>query len=132
MAVRVLTHSASRAAPRAAALPVGVLALALVPAALDLLRLVQPGLSSALSLPAALASAAAAAVLLMTWLRFPRAAWLAAAAFAACASLALRLINADVGPALSLLSIFAIGIGGGFLSSAEPSPVEARANSEPW
>ena len=101
-----------------------MLALALVPAALDLLKLVDASVSPWLSLPAAVASAAAAAVLVVMWLRFPRAAWLAAAAFAACASLAMRLAGADVAPALSLLSIFAIGIGGGFVS-AELSPVDA-------
>jgi hypothetical protein len=132
MAVRVLAQSStSRAAPRAAALPVAVLALALLPAALDLLRLVQPGVSQALSLPTALASAAAAAVLVVMWLRFPRAAWLAAAAFAACSSLALRLLGADIAPALSLLSILAIGLGGGFLS-ADATPVEVRHSADRW
>ncbi len=124
MAVHVLAHSGSRAAPHAGALPAAVLALALVPAALDLLKLVQPGLSPELSLPAVLASGAAGAVLVLMWLRFPRTAWLAAATFAACASLALRLVGADVAPALSLLSIVAMGIGGGFLTT-ERSPLEA-------
>lgn len=124
MAVHVLAHSSSRAASRAALLPGPVLVLALVPAALDLLRLVQPGLTPWLSLPAAVASGVAAAVLVVMWLRFPRAAWLAAAAFAACASLALRLMGAEVAPALSLLSIFAVGIGGGFVTT-ELSPVDA-------
>ena len=124
MAVHVLAHSASRAAPRAALLPPAVLALTLVPAALDLLQLVQPALVTALAIPTALSSAAAAAVLVVMWLRFPRAAWLAAAAFAACASMVLLLVGAQVAPALWLLSIFAIGIGGGFVS-AELSPVDA-------
>jgi hypothetical protein len=102
-----------------------VLALALVPAALDLLKLVQPGLAGALMLPTGVASAAAAAVLLVMWIRFPRAAWLAAASFAACASLALRLFGADIAPALSLLSILALGVGGAFVTNAELSPEDA-------
>lgn len=124
MAVHVLAHAARRAAVHAPTLPPVVLALALVPAALDLLKMVQPGLAQVLAMPGALASGAAAAVLLVMWVRFPRAAWLAAAAFAACASLAMRLVAADIAPALSLLSIFAVGIGGGFVTP-ELSPIDA-------
>ena len=125
MAVHVLAHAPLRAASRVVSLPPAVLALALVPAALDLLKLVQPALAGALMLPAGLASAAAAATLLVMWTRFPRAAWLAGASFAACASLAMRLLGADVAPALSLLSIMALGVGGAFATTAELSPVDA-------
>jgi hypothetical protein len=51
------------------------------------------------------------------WLRFPRTNWLAAAFLAALAGFALRLAGADVAPLLSLLSIVAVGLGGGFASS---------------
>lgn len=85
-------------------MPPFVLVLTLVPPALDLLRLVQPDqFASTLPYATAMASAAAAAALVLTWLRVPRAAWLAAAAFAACSSLALRLVGAEIAPALSLL-----------------------------
>src|SRR5215470_10644032 len=124
MAVRVLPHTPARHADHAATLPAVVLALALVPAALDLLRLVQPGLGPYLALPLVAASGVASAVLLLAWLRFPRTSWLAAAAFAACASLALRLMGADVAPLLSLLGIVAVGVGGGF-ARAEVSPAAA-------
>jgi hypothetical protein len=124
MAVRIAAHASARPAAQAVGLPPVVLAVALVPAALDLLRMVQPALTDVLHTPTSVASAVAAAVLLAIWARFPRTAWLLAASFAACASLALRLAGADVGPALSLLSIVALGIGGAF-GSAELSPVDA-------
>jgi len=102
-----------------------LLAVALVPAALDLLRMVQPALIQVLSAPTSVASAASAAVLLAMWVRFPRATWLLAASFAACASLGLRLVGADIGPALTLLSILALGVGGGFASNElSVSPVD--------
>jgi hypothetical protein len=62
-------------------------------------------------------------VLLLMWLRFPRTNWLAAAGIAATAGFALRLVGADVAPLLSLLSIVAIGLGGGF-ASAEVTPAD--------
>src|SRR6516162_9512191 len=117
MAVRVLPRSPARPADHASSLPGLVLAVALVPSALDLLKLVQPGLGPWLASPIIVASGAAAIVLLMMWLRFPRTNWLAAACFAAAAGFALRLIGADIAPLLSLLSIIAIGLGGGFASS---------------
>jgi hypothetical protein len=117
MAVRVLPHSPARPADQATSLPGLVLAVALVPSALDLLKLVQPGLGPWLAAPIIVASGAAAIVLLMMWLRFPRTNWLAAAGLAAAAGFALRLIGADVAALLSLLSIVAIGLGGGFASS---------------
>ena len=114
MAVRALPHIPVRAVDRAVALPPVVLALALVPSALDLLGRVQPGLIGALALPTLAAAGAATALLLMMWLRYPRTNWLAAAAFAACAAFALRLAGIEVAPALSLLTIVALGVGGGF------------------
>lgn len=91
-----------------------VLVVALAPSLLDLLRLVQPGLTPYLATPDGLASGAATAVLLLMWLRFPRTAWLLAATIAAAIGLALRVIGTDVAPLLSLLAIVAIGVGGGF------------------
>jgi hypothetical protein len=124
MAVRILAQAPARPARQVVGLPPVVLAIALVPAALDLLRIVQPALIGALSGPAAWASGAAAAVLVGIWLRYPRVTWLLAASFAACASLALRLLGADLGPLLSVLSIVALGMGGAFASS-EISSVDA-------
>ena len=117
MAARVLPRSSARSADRATSLPGLVLAAALVPSAIDLLKLVQPGLGPWLASPLLVASGAAAIVLLMMWLRFPRSNWLAAAGLAAAAGFALRVIGADMAPLLSLLLIVAIGLGGGFASS---------------
>ena len=117
MAVRVLPRASARPTDHPTSLPGLVLAVALVPSALDLLKLVQPGLGPWLAAPIIVASGAAMIVLLMMWLRFPRTNWLAAACFAAAAAFALRLIGADVAALLSLLSIVAIGLGGGFASS---------------
>jgi hypothetical protein len=124
MAVRIAAHASARPAADALGLPPLVLGLALVPAALDLLRMVQPALVGVLNMPTSVASAVSAAILVAMWLRFPRTAWLLAASFAACASLALRLVGGEVGPALSLLSIVALGIGGAF-GSADLSPADA-------
>ncbi len=124
MAVRIAAHASARPTRQAIGLPPVVLALALAPAALDLLVMVQPGLAGVLSTPSSLACAASAAILLGMWLRFPRASWLLAASSAACASLALRLIGAELGPALSLLSILALGIGGAF-APTEINPLDA-------
>ena len=93
----------------------------MLPAVLDLLKLVQPGLGPYLVLPGAVACAAATALLLLMWLRFPRTSWLAAASVAAGASLVLRLLGADQGPLLSLLAIVAVGLGGGF-ANPEATP----------
>ena len=97
---------------RPATLAPGVLAIPLIAPALDLLHMVQPGLS--LATAGAVASGLASAVLLISWLRFPRASWLAAASLAALASFALRLAGADVAAGLSLLAVIALGIGGAF------------------
>ena len=98
-------------------MPPVVLGLSLVAPALDLLRMVQPLLP--LASIGVVASAAASAALLVMWLRFPRTSWLAAACLAAVASLAMRLVGADVAAALSLLAVVALGIGGGFAPAAE-------------
>ena len=114
MAVRVLTHSPVRTADQAVTVPGVVLAVALVPSALDLLTLVQPGLVAYLSVASLVASGSTLGLLLLMWLRYPGMSWLAAGAFAACAALALRLAGADVAPVLSLLAIVALGMGGAF------------------
>src|SRR5438067_7331041 len=114
MAVRVLPHAHLTPAARVMGLPAVVLAVALVPTALDLLRIVQPALAQVLVGPTGLAAAAAAAVLVFIWLRSPRTAWLTGAAFAACASLGLRLAGAELAPLLSVVSIVALGLSGAF------------------
>ena len=98
-------------------IPALVLALSLVAPAFDLLRMVQPSLP--LASVAVIASGAASAALLVMWLRFPRTSWLAAASLAAVASLAMRLVGADVAELLSLLAVVALGIGGAFAPTAE-------------
>ena|SRR5579864_136187 len=119
MAVRVLPLAPARPVDGAAALPSLVLVIALAPSALDLLKLVQPSLRPNLATLDAIMCGAAAAVLLVMWLRVPRTGWLFAATIAATAGLALRVTGADVAPLLSLLAIVAIGVGGGF-ASQEP------------
>ena len=112
MAVHALPRWHVPAQRRAAAAPTLVLVVALVAPGLDLFSLVQPGVLSATV--GVLGAAASAAALLGTLLRFPRTSWLFAATLAALASLAMRLLGADVAPLLSLLSIAALGIGGAF------------------
>ncbi|HEY2592573.1 MAG TPA: hypothetical protein VGK33_01585 [Chloroflexota bacterium] len=125
MAVRALaTGTVDTAYQPAGGIPPIALAVVLVPAALDLLAAVMPALAQTLLMPGAVASGAAAAVMLLAWLRFPRASWLAAAMFAAAISAVLRLNGDQVAWLVSLLSIVALGIGGGF-ASGDLSPVEA-------
>lgn len=114
MAVTALPHTRARAPIRAAALTPGVLILTLIAPALDLLAIVQPGVIG----PGfgVVATAFAAAALALSWARFPRTSWLAAACLAGCAGLGLRLVGADVAPVLSLLALVALGIGGAFAS----------------
>src|SRR5579871_3482792 len=104
---RLQTHAGQQ---HATSLPAVVLSVALLPALLDLLSLVQSTVT--LGTAAAFASGLAVLGLLLMWLRFPRTNWLAAASFAALASFTMRLVGADVAPLLSLLSIVALGIGG--------------------
>jgi hypothetical protein len=112
VAVSAFTRARTASGMRPATLAPGVLAIPLIAPALDLLHMVQPGLS--LATAGAVASGLASAVLLISWLRFPRASWLAAASLAALASFALRLAGADVAAGLSLLAVIALGIGGAF------------------
>ena len=114
MAVTALPRTRTRAPFQAATLAPGVLVLTLIAPALDLLAIVQPGVL----VPGVgvVATALAAAALAVTWVRYPRTSWLAAASLAGCAGLALRLVGADVAPVLSLLAIVALGIGGAFAS----------------
>ena len=79
--------------------------------------MVQPSLP--LASAAVIASGATSAALLVMWLRFPRTSWLAAASLAAVASLAMRLMGADVAELLSLLAVIALGIGGAFAPTAD-------------
>jgi hypothetical protein len=123
MAVSVEARSRVHAPQRLATLSPAALLLTLVAPALDLLAIVQ----HATGVPAmgAVATAAASAVLLVHWLRFPHASWLAGASLAGFASLVMRLVGADVAPVLSLLMVIGLGLGGAF---APP----ARANPHAW
>ena len=115
--MRVLSRTRAHAPLSTATIPALVLALTLVAPAFALLRMVQPSLP--LASVAVIASGAASAALLVMWLRFPRTSWLAAASLAAVASLAMRLVGADVAELLSLLAVIALGIGGAFAPTAE-------------
>jgi len=117
MAVSALPRARTRARPSPATIAPGVLALTLIAPALDLLHMIQPGL--ALASAAVVASGLAGTFLVFAWVRFPRASWLAAASLAGLAGFALRVVGADVAPALSLLAIVALGIGGSFATAAE-------------
>ncbi|MBV9580747.1 MAG: hypothetical protein JO057_19370 [Chloroflexi bacterium] len=117
MAVRAVSTPQVGISDHGVTLPAAVLALALVPVALDLLSVIQPALSEILLTASLVAAGAAAAVMLLMWMRFPRAGWLAAATLAAGASLVLRLSGTEGAPLLALLSVLALGIGGGFASS---------------
>ena len=125
MAIHIIAHARVRPASQVRAVPALAWALVLAPAASDLLRIVQPDLMGAVTSATAIASGAAAGVLVALWLRSARLLWLFAAAFAACASLAMRLVGGEVAPLLSLLSILALGIGGAF-ASPELSPLSAE------
>jgi hypothetical protein len=78
--------------------------------------MLQPSIP--LATPALVAALAAGVVLVVTWARYPRTSWLAAASLAALASVALRLAGAEVAPALSLAAVVALGLGGAFASRA--------------
>ena len=119
MAVSALPRSQAGVPLSAATLPPVILVMTLVTPALDLLALVQPGvIAPTIGLPVA---GVAAVAMLGIWARYPRTSWLLAASLAGIASLALRFVGADVAPALSLLALVALGIGGAF-ASAEPEP----------
>jgi hypothetical protein len=124
VAVTALPRSRTRAPFEAATLPPAVLVMTLLAPALDLLGLVQRGVFAPnLSLAAA---GVAAMALLGIWARYPRTSWLAAASLAGVASLALRFAGAEIAPALSLLALLALGLGGAFASAAtEPDAWQA-------
>jgi len=116
MAVSALSQTHARSRLVATALPPVVLVLTLIAPALDLLAMVQP---AAVAPPLGLlATGLASAVLVVSWARYPRTSWLAAASLAAVASVGLRALGADVAPLLSLLAVVALGIGGAFASPA--------------
>ncbi|HEV7664521.1 MAG TPA: hypothetical protein VGQ62_13355 [Chloroflexota bacterium] len=119
MAVSALPRTRAHTPSHTAVVAPAVLFLTLAAPTIDLLSMVLPG--ALVPLLGVVAISAASAALLLTWVRFPRASWVAAAALAGTASLALRLIGADGAPVLSLLSVIALGIGGAFASpSQEP------------
>jgi hypothetical protein len=119
MVVTALPRTRTRAPLRAATLAPGVLVLTLIAPALDLLAIVQPGV--VVPTFGVAATALAAAALALTWARYPRTSWLAAASLAGSAGLGLRVVGADVAPVLSLLAIVALGIGGAFASPPRAS-----------
>ena len=106
---------ARRASAAAITLPPLVLVVALVPPALDLLGNVHSAIS--VDTAAMISAGFAALALAVAWARYPRTSWLAAAVLAAAASLATRVMGAEVAPALSLMAVLAVGTGGGFASS---------------
>jgi hypothetical protein len=125
MAVSALPHTRTRASIQAPAVSPAVLVVTLVAPALDLLAHVQPGAAAAVPVLAVLASATTSLLLLVTWAYHPRTGWLAAATLAASASLVLRLVGAEVAPALSLLALVGLGIGGAFAEPSGNAPAEA-------
>jgi hypothetical protein len=120
MAVSALSRTSARAPLAAISLPPVVLMLTLVAPALDLLAIVQP--AAAVASLGLIATAFASAVLGVSWARYPRTSWLAAACLAGIASLGLRVVGADVAPLLSLLAVVALGIGGAFASPTVGEP----------
>jgi hypothetical protein len=119
MAVRALPRTQAHAPLRGAKLPPVVLALTLVAPALDLFTVVQPGVP--LAGPGLVASLVSCAALLLMLGRYLNASWLAAASLAAVASVAMRLVGADVSPFLSLLAVIGLGVGGAFASPERSS-----------
>jgi hypothetical protein len=118
MAVTTLSRTrARRDSLIATTLSPGVLFMIVMPLALDFLAAVQPGV--ALATPSVALSAVAAVGLGVTWSRYPRTSWLAAALLAGLAALSMRLVGANVAPLLSLLAVVAVGIGGGFASPSD-------------
>jgi hypothetical protein len=114
MAVSTLSRTRANAPLVATSLPPVALVLALVAPALDLLAMVQP--AAAVPSLGLLATCLASVVLVLSWVRYPRTSWLAAASLAAIASVGMRAVGADVAPLLSLLAVVALGMGGAFAS----------------
>jgi hypothetical protein len=139
MAVRALASGpvdvdvepeADAVAPSSSGLPPLALAVVLVPLAIDLLTTVMPALTQPMLLPSTLASLGAAALLLVLWLResdLRSASWMAAATIAAAISVVLRMNGEEFAALVSLLSVVALGIGGGFASSDVAASTEATA-----
>jgi hypothetical protein len=130
MAVKALPHVSVQSPPRAVSLGPAILALTLIAPTLDFLVRVLPSLPFAPD-AALITTGAASILLLVTWVRSPRASWLAAAGLAACASFGLRVAHADAAPALALLAVIALGLGGAFASpetvgDSDAAPVSAR------
>ncbi len=121
-----VTVEGEAAYPSPVGIPPLALALVLIPVAIDLLTTVMPTLAQTMLLPGVAASCVAAALMLVLWLRVPGAIWLAAATIAAGISVALRLNGDELAALLSLLSIVALGVGGGF-ASAESGAAETDA-----
>ena len=116
MAVSALSGARTRTSLVATSLPLVVLVLVLLAPALALLAIVQP--AAAVPSLSLLATGLASVTLLISWVRYPRTSWLAAASLAGIASVGMRAIGADVAPLLSLLAVVALGIGGAFASPA--------------
>src|SRR6266851_9162865 len=116
MAVSALPRTRARAPRVATSLPPVVLALVLTAPALDLLAIVQP--AAAVPSLGLLATGLASVLVVVSWARYPRTSWLAAASLAGIASLGMRAVGADVAPLQSLLMVVALGIGGAFSSPA--------------
>jgi len=116
MAISALSNARARTPLIATSLPPVVLVLTLVAPALDLLAIVQP--AAAVPSLGLLATGLASVVLGLSWGRYPRTSWLAAACLAGLASVGMRAVGADVAPLLSLLAVVALGIGGAFASPA--------------
>ena len=114
MAVSALSGARARTPLVATSLPPVVLVLTLIAPALDLMAIVQPAAS--VPILGLLATGLAGVTLLVSWARYPRTSWLAAACLAGLASVGMRAAGADVAPLLSLLTVVALGIGGAFAS----------------
>ncbi len=118
MAVSALPRTRAGVPHHVASLAPAALLLTLLAPAIDLIARVQP--AAVFPMLAIVGCSGAGAVLLLTWLRYPRTAWLAAASLASFASLAMRLAGAEVAPLLSLLAVVALGLGGAF-APVEPA-----------
>jgi hypothetical protein len=115
MAVKALPHTLVELS-QVGSLGPAVLLLILVAPALDLLASALPTVPFAAE-ATLVTTGAASIILLLTWIRAPRATWIAAAGLASLASLGLRLGQANGAPALALLAILALGLGGAFATS---------------
>jgi hypothetical protein len=122
MAVSALPRTRPHTQQQSGSIGPLVLGVTLVTPGLDLLAVVLPGLQ-VITLLSLVASSVATAVLVLSWLRFPRTSWLAAAMLASVAGLATRVVGLELGPLLAVLTVLALGVGGAFASA--PRDVEA-------